>query len=198
VTTAGELGLRPAGPADAEVLYRIYASTREEELSVVPWDAPAKEAFLRMQFTAQHTDYHARYPDASYDLILVGDEVAGRLYVHRGEKALHVLDIALLPEHRGKGIGTRLFTQILAEAGAAAKPVEIYVEQFNPARRLYDRLGFRQIADQGVYLLLEWRSDADESAALGLLSKHCFVTHRGWFLARRGLVRPDRYEEQLD
>jgi ribosomal protein S18 acetylase RimI-like enzyme len=157
VTTTGELGLRPAGPADAEVLYRIYASTREEELAVVPWDAPTKEAFLRMQFTAQHTEYHARYPDASYDLILVGERVAGRLYVHRGETVLHVLDIALLPEHRGKGTGTRLFTELLAEARAAAKCVEIYVEKFNRARHLYDRLGFRQIADQGAYLLLEWK-----------------------------------------
>ena len=165
MTAAGEISLRPAGPDDAEVLYRIYASTREEELSVVTWDAPAKEAFLRMQFGAQHTYYHQIYPDASYDLILSGGEVAGRLYVHRGEKALHVIDIALLPGHRGQGIGTRLLTGLLAEAAAAAKPVEISVERFNPARRLYDRLGFRQTADQGVYLLLEWTPDVDRSAA---------------------------------
>lgn len=199
MTTAGELGLRlrPAGPADAEVLYRIYASTREEELAVVPWDAPAKEAFLRMQFTAQHADYHANYPDASYDLILIGEEAAGRLYVHRGERALHVLDIALLPEHRGQGIGTRLFSELLAEAGAAAKPVEIYVERFNPARHLYDRLGFRQIADQGVYQLLEWRSGAEQAATREPLPEHRFVAHRGRILSRRRLVRPDRDEKQI-
>jgi ribosomal protein S18 acetylase RimI-like enzyme len=160
VTVAGELGLRPAGPADAEVLYRIYASTREEELSVVPWDAPAKEAFLRMQFAAQDTDYHARYPDASYDLIMGGEQVLGRLYVQRGETVWQVLDIALLPEHRGKGIGAQLMTEVLADAGAAGKPVQIHVERFNPAQHLYDRLGFRQIADQGVYLLLEWQPGA--------------------------------------
>jgi len=153
-------GLRPALPGDAEVLYRIYASTREEELSVVPWDAPTKEAFLRMQFTAQHTDYHARYPDASYDLVMAGEQVLGRLYVHRGEKVWQVLDIALLPEHRGKGIGARLMTEVLAGARAANKPVQIYVERFNPAQHLYDRLGFRQIEDQGVYLLLEWQPSA--------------------------------------
>lgn len=157
MTVLGIPGLRPAGPGDTEVLYQIYASTREEELAVVPWDAAAKDAFLRMQFTAQDTDYRARYPDASYDLIVDGEQVLGRLYLDRGETAWLVLDLALLPGHRGKGLGTTLLRGVLAGAAEAAKPVHMYVEQFNPARRLYNRLGFCQIADQGVYLLLEWR-----------------------------------------
>jgi ribosomal protein S18 acetylase RimI-like enzyme len=157
LTAAGRPDLHPAGPGDAELLYRIYASTREDELAVVPWDAPAKEAFLRTQFAAQDRYYHANFPDASYDLIVSGDEVLGRLYVDRGEAAWLVLDLALLPEHRRQGIGTQLLIEVLAEAGAAAKPVQMHVERFNPAQRLYDRLGFRQIADEGVYLLLEWQ-----------------------------------------
>lgn len=157
MTSVEELGLRPALPADAELLYRIYASTRDEELAVVPWDASVKEAFLRMQFAAQHTHYHAYFPAASYDLIVRGEEVLGRLYVDRGEAAWLVLDLALLPEHCGQGLGTRLLTRVQAEAAAAGKPVRMHVERYNPAQRLYRRLGFRQIADEGVYLLLEWR-----------------------------------------
>lgn len=156
MTTTARPGLRPAGPGDAELLYRIYASTREDELAVVPWDAAQKETFLRMQFAAQDRYYHATFPAASYDLIISGEEVLGRLYVERGEAAWLVLDIALLPGHRGRGTGARLLTDLLAEAGAAAKPVQVHVERFNPAQRLYDRLGFRQIADEGVYLRLEW------------------------------------------
>jgi ribosomal protein S18 acetylase RimI-like enzyme len=157
-------GLRPAGPGDTEVLYRIYASTRDEELAVVPWDAAAKEAFLRMQFAAQDTYYRATYPDASYDLIIDGEQVLGRLYVDRGAAAWLVLDLALLPGHRGKGLGTTLLRQVLADAAEVAKPVLMHVEQFNPARRLYDRLGFRQISDQGIYLLLEWQPGRADSA----------------------------------
>jgi len=138
------------------VLYQIYASTREEELAVVPWDASTKEAFLRMQFNAQDTYYRANYGRASYDLIVSGDDVLGRLYVDRGEKAWLVLDIALLPQYRGNGIGTRLLSQVLAQAAEAGKPVQIHVESLNPARHLYERLGFREIEDQGIYLLLEW------------------------------------------
>lgn len=155
MTALVEVCLRPAAPGDAELLYEIYASTREEELAVVPWDASTKEAFLRMQFAAQDTYYRATYPQASYDLIVSGEKVLGRLYIDRGERAWLVLDIALLPEHRRKGIGTRLLSEVLADATEAGRPVQIHVERFNPARRLYDRLGFREIADQGVYLLLE-------------------------------------------
>lgn len=155
MTASVEFCLRPAAPGDAELLYEIYASTREEELAVVPWDASAKEAFLRMQFAAQDTYYRATYPRASYDLIVCGEKVLGRLYVDRGEKAWLVLDIALLPGHRGNGIGTRLLSEVLAEAAAAGMPVQVHVERVNPARRLYHRLEFRQIDDQGVYLLLE-------------------------------------------
>lgn len=155
MTTSTEPYLRPAGPNDAELLFMIYASTREEELAVVPWDASVKEAFLRMQFKAQDAHYRATYPNASFDLIVSGENVLGRLYVNRGKSAWRVVDIALLPEHRRGGIGTRLLTEILAEAGAAGRPVQIHVERFNPARHLYERLGFRQIDDHGVYLLLE-------------------------------------------
>jgi ribosomal protein S18 acetylase RimI-like enzyme len=157
LTSAADLTLRPAGQDDAELLYRIYASTREAELAVVPWDASAKEAFLRMQFAAQDSHYRQAFPAASYDLILCGAQVLGRLYVDRGAAAWLVLDIALLPEHRGRGLGTGLMTAILAGAAAAGLPVRLHVEQHNPARRLYERLGFRALGGDGVYAEMEWR-----------------------------------------
>jgi len=155
LTTSQTVTLRPATHRDAELLYQIYASTREEELAPLDWDASVKEAFLRQQFQAQDSYYRATFTGATYDLILDGDHVLGRLYVNRGEHAWLVLDIALLPKYRGNGIGTRLLRQVIADAQAAGKPVQIHVEQLNPARRLYERLGFQEIDDQGVYLLLE-------------------------------------------
>ena len=157
MTTTEWPGLRAAGQDDGESLYRIYASTREAELASVPWDDSLKEAFLRMQFAAQDSHYHANFPAASYDLIVSGNEVLGRLYVDRGDQEWLVLDLALLPQHQRKGIGTWLLTRVLAEAATAGRPVRMHVERFNPAQRLYRRLGFTQIADEGVYLLLEWK-----------------------------------------
>ncbi len=147
--------LRPIEPDDEEFLYRVYAGTREVELAQVDWDAGHKEAFLRMQFTAQHQYYQEHYAGAAFQVILADGRPAGRLYVARWPDEIRIVDIALLPEHRNAGIGTALLRDLLAESARAGKPVSIHVERFNPALRLYERLGFTSIADKGVYLLLE-------------------------------------------
>jgi ribosomal protein S18 acetylase RimI-like enzyme len=126
-----------------------------EELAVVPWDEAQKDAFLRMQFDAQDAWWHENYAEASFDVILVEGEPAGRLYVHRGASEIRIVDIALMPEHRGNGVGTRLLEELLAEGDAGAKSVTIHVERMNPALRLYERLGFAVAEDKGVYLFLE-------------------------------------------
>ena len=121
----------------------------------MPWDDAQKDAFLRQQFDAQDAWWRENYAQASFDVILVEGEPAGRLYVHRGPSEIRIVDIALLPEHRGNGIGTRLLDGLLAEGDADAKSVTIHVERMNPALRLYARLGFSLAEDKGVYLFLE-------------------------------------------
>jgi ribosomal protein S18 acetylase RimI-like enzyme len=157
---SADVRLRPVSADDAGFLLRLYASTREAELALLPWEQGAKEAFVRMQFAAQDRYYRQTFPGARHDIILAGEEPAGRLYVHRGPEAMLVVDLALLPGHRGRGIGTALLRELLSEAAAAGAPVRLHVEHDSPARRLYERLGFRPIVDQGVYLLLEHRSPA--------------------------------------
>jgi ribosomal protein S18 acetylase RimI-like enzyme len=123
----------------------------------VPWDETQKDAFLRMQFDAQDAWWREHYVEATFDVILVDGEPAGRLYVHRGPSDIRIVDIALLPEHRGRGVGGTLVRDLLAEADAAGKSVTIHVERMNPALRLYERLGFSVAEDKGVYLFLERR-----------------------------------------
>jgi ribosomal protein S18 acetylase RimI-like enzyme len=148
--------LRPAIEGDREFLFRVYASTRAEELAPVPWTGEQKDAFLRMQFSCQDTYYRDNFPRAEFSVIEHGGEPAGRLYLDRGRDEIRVVDIALLPEHRRAGIGTELRRRILAEAAASARPVRIHVERFNPALALYERLGFRRVGDTGVYFFMEW------------------------------------------
>jgi ribosomal protein S18 acetylase RimI-like enzyme len=137
----------------------LYASTREQELAAVPWDDEWKATFVRMQFDPQHAHYREHYAGAAFDVILVDGQPAGRRYVAREADEIRIVDIALLPEFCNRGIGSALLRQLQAEARAARKPLRIHVERFNPALRLYERLGFRQIEDKGVYLFLEWRGD---------------------------------------
>lgn len=148
--------LRPVTPEDESFLYRVYAGTREDELAPLEWDDAQKDSFLRMQFNAQHRFYREQFPSADFDIIQTVDQPIGRLYVDRREDEIRIIDIALLPEHRDSGIGSALLKDLLTEASAAGKPVRIHVERFNPALRLYDRLGFIQVGDNDVYYLMEW------------------------------------------
>lgn len=141
-----------------EFLLRVYRSTREEELAmIVDWTAEQKDSFVRQQFAAQHAWYQEHYLGASFDVVLVDGVPAGRLYLHRRPAEIRLVDITLLPEARGAGLGTSILRDLLAEGQAAGKPVTIHVEIYNPAMRLYERLGFRPVEDRGPYRLLEWQ-----------------------------------------
>lgn len=157
--TPAPITLRPATEADAEFLCAVYASTRAEELALTDWTDSQKAAFCRQQFDAQTAHYHAHYPTAEYSIIERGGVPAGRLFVDRWAKEIRIMDIALLPEHRSTGIGTTLLRALQTEAHAAGKTLTIHVEKFNPALRLYERLGFRPMEDKGVYLLMEWKGN---------------------------------------
>lgn len=139
-------------------LLRVYRSTREEELAVLmDWTDEMKDAFVRHQFGAQHAWYQEHYQGATFDVILVDGAPSGRLYVHRRPNEIRLVDITLLPEHRKGGLGTSILRDLMADGEAAGKPVTIHVEVYNPAMRLYERLGFKPIEERGPYLLMEWR-----------------------------------------
>lgn len=152
--------LRPIRGEDAPLQLRIYASTRAEELAQVDWSEAQKDAFLRQQFDAQSRHYAVHFPDARFDVIECDGDAAGRLIVWRGPDEIRVVDIALLPAFRGRGVGEGLLRPILDEAAVLGLPVRIHVERANPARRLYARLGFAPIGEQGIYFQLEWRAAA--------------------------------------
>ncbi|HEY1128144.1 MAG TPA: GNAT family N-acetyltransferase [Roseateles sp.] len=143
--------LRPATPADEASQLAIYASTRADELALTGWPVEQCEAFVRHQHAAQQQHYRHHFPDSRCHLILVdGDTVAGRLWLDERPDRVHVLDIALLPAWRSRGLGTRCLQALAATADG--RPLSIHVETHNPARRLYERLGF--VADgapHGLY-----------------------------------------------
>src|SRR5260370_21444521 len=144
---------------DVEFSFQVFSSTRAEEMAIVPWDEAQKRSFLEMQFNAQRQWYLDQFPEAEYHIILRDGISAGRLIVHRNADRVLLVDVALLPEHRNHGIGTQVIEDLKKEAQQSGKPLWLDVENFSPAFRLYQRLGFKKIDEAGFYWRLEWVSE---------------------------------------
>ena len=151
------IGLRVAAESDKDFLFSVYASTRADEMELVDWSDEQKEGFLHMQFDAQTKHYSLYYPNAEYKIIERTGVPIGRLIVeNRGDHYL-IMDVALLPEYRRSGIGSFLIDQLKQESVRLSLPLVLRVEFFNPAVRLYTRLGFVKTRDVNtVYQEMVW------------------------------------------
>jgi GNAT superfamily N-acetyltransferase len=154
------LSLRSVQSGDGDFLFRLYASTRQEEISSWNWDAQQQAAFLHLQFKAQSLGYSADYPDAAHSLILQDGVPIGRVILHRTERVVRLVDISLLPEHRNRGVGTAIIRDIIAECASLGKPLALQVRKVNPAARLYARLGFTMAGEDEFYIQMRWEPPA--------------------------------------
>lgn len=155
---AKEAGLtyRDMGERDLKLSAEIYASTRREEIAQTGWPPDQQAQFLQSQFYAQHKHYQEHYPDAAWLIIGLGFAPVGRLYLEEWTKETRIIDIAFLPQFRGKGWGEAVLRDLMEDAAARGVGVSIHVEKNNPAMRLYKRLGFEFVEDKGVYDLMAW------------------------------------------
>jgi ribosomal protein S18 acetylase RimI-like enzyme len=157
---------RDAAIEDEAFLLELYASTRAQEMALLPWTNEQREAFVKLQFAAQHEHYHKQYPDADYKLILQDNERVGRLYILKRDAEITILDITVYPQYRNHGIGTSLLRDVLVEAAQTQRSVGIYVESFNPSLSLFERLGFSEVEKEGLNLLLRWHPPAESKFSL--------------------------------
>ncbi len=152
-----DLHLRPETPADEAFLFRLFASTRAAEVASLAGGEAVRETFLRIQHMAQRAGHAAQHPRAERSIVLVDGAPGGRWVVDRSGPALVLVDVALLPEHRGKGLGSALLRTLLAEAGRQRRAVALHVLRSSPAARLYERLGFARTGGTEVHDSMEWR-----------------------------------------
>lgn len=162
--------LRLATDDDREFLFRLYASTRAEEKALAGWGNEQWEGFLRMQFKLQHAWYMQNYLHSSFGVVIFAGTLAGRFYVDRTPGEIRIIDISLLPEYRGRGIGEGLMRDVLREGDERCVPVSLHVESNNPAMALYRRLGFQEEHFTGVFYFMKRRPGQPFLAPNGITS----------------------------
>src|SRR5215471_9771371 len=160
IESRGVVSFRPVEADDGPFLLEVYGSTRAEELALTGWEQQQRDAFLKMQLDAQHVHYRGQYPSAQYIVVLLDGSRVGRLYIADRDSEIRILDVTILPEYRGAGIGTALVRHLMALSSAAGKPLTIYVETFNRSLGLFERLGFVRSGENGYSLLLQWNPQA--------------------------------------
>jgi ribosomal protein S18 acetylase RimI-like enzyme len=151
------VALRNESSADDSFLRALYASVRQDELDGCGWPPAQRDAFLAQQFEAQTRTYRSAFSDAQFSIITLKDQPVGRIIVHRAASEIRMVDLALLPEYRNRGIGTQLLRELFAEAGRANKPVRLRVHHGSRAAHLYERLGFQKTDGTGIHDHYEWR-----------------------------------------
>jgi ribosomal protein S18 acetylase RimI-like enzyme len=152
IDSMSDVTLRPATPEDGTFYFRVYASTRADEMALVDWTDEQKEAFLQMQFRAQRQHYQAVYPQATYQMIELDGIPLGRLILDQTNRTTTLVDIALLPEFRNRGLGAALISALQSEN----RKISLHVLKSNPALNLYRRLGFVFKSEDALYFEMEW------------------------------------------
>lgn len=147
------LKFRFAAPEDEPFLRRLFVSAREATFAHLPLPQQQLEALIDMQYRARGSQYEASYPHAEQRLIVVDGVEVGGLLLNRTGEEWSIVDFGVLAEERNKGYGTAALEGIIREAGVV--PIRLQVEAENPAKRLYDRLGFVLVG--GDNFILEMR-----------------------------------------
>ena len=147
--------LRPAGTDDGEFLFQVFFHTRQGEFAAAGWAPAELETFLRAQHDLQDRSYRSAYPRGEFQVIELDRAPVGRLYLDRGPRIIHIIDIALLPGCRGRGLGTELLGALTREADALEARMSLEVEAASPARQLYRRLGFQETGAPGFHQRME-------------------------------------------
>ena len=143
-------------PEDGPFLLRLFVESRRDEFTSLGWPEEQLEPFLRLQYQLQQRSYLTQYPRAKHQIIVWKDRPVGQMLTACLQDEWRLIDISVLPENRGQGIGTSVLRELQNQAFQAEKPLRLNVIHHNTARRLYERLGFRLVADLNPYVAMEW------------------------------------------
>jgi len=151
----GNLALRPEVPTDTPFLRWLFASSRSSNFESALLSEEGLAQLLDMQFEAQRRHYARHYPKArSWLLVEVGEPV-GRLIETSETDHLLLIDLAVAPSARRRGLATWMIGELAQKARADGLPLRCHVDPSNDALGLYTRLGFTKLGSEGGSLVLE-------------------------------------------
>lgn len=150
--------LRPTLPEDQPFCLHLFTLVKTEELQAWQWDETLRARLMHMQFAAHEQHFRQCRETVSDSIVSVepAAQAIGRMVVLRGA-GLHLADLTLLPEFRSRGIGSRLISDLQAQAAGEGLSLRLQCNPGNPALHLYLRLGFQVIEPGVAHSLLEWR-----------------------------------------
>ena len=114
-----------------------------------------------MQFNAQQHHYALYFARARDTILELGGQAFGRELIARAADELFLVDIALLPEFRNRGIGSQRLRLLIEESRQFRCPIRLYAEQGSGAEALYRRHGFVVTGEEGVHFMMERAADGD-------------------------------------
>jgi ribosomal protein S18 acetylase RimI-like enzyme len=156
----GMLRLRPEQDSDDAFRFVLFCQSRPAELALPTIEPAAREQLMRIQYRGQTMSYRANFPGARFDIIELEGAAIGRLVADRAGNDIVIVDWAIMPEMRGRGIGTTIMQAIVEEARQATRQIRLKVMSGNAgALRLYLRLGFELVGTIPFYSELVWSAD---------------------------------------
>lgn len=156
----GRLRLRPERDGDEDFRFELFCNSRPPEWQMAGFDPNLLRHLMRQQFQAQTVGYRAQFPSARFDIIELDGAPIGRIVVNRPGGFVHIIDQAIVPDLRGRGVGASIMKSLMDEAAQSGIPVRLKVASDNdPSMRLYLRLGFAVIDRTEMYLEMEWRGE---------------------------------------
>ena len=147
---------RPMTDDDSMLLFELYASSRADELTRTGWATPQQRSFFRMQAQTQERYFLRHFDHLDRRTVCINGFSAGRLLVDRPGQALTLVDLALLPAFRGRGVGSLLIRCLLDEASQHELPVHLELAKSSSTLATCERLGFRFADDLGDRWHLVW------------------------------------------
>lgn len=153
------VSLRPQTEADLPFVEELVIAVREDEPGFRHLLPDERVRLLKEQHQLQWSHYRKVFPAAHFLLILADGQPVGRFYLDHAADHLRVIELSILPDYQGHGIGRRLMETIQAEAARRRHPVRLSVVNGNPVERFYATLGFVRDGLNGSHLRMRWSAD---------------------------------------